>query len=82
MSEFKIEKGVPLLPKGSGRGPSPTKGTGFKALLNSMEVGDSVFRPGWNARRASGAVATATKDGGFKFAQRKVEGGIRIWRIE
>lgn len=79
MKDFKIDKGIPL--PDMAQGNHSRKGNGFKGLLCSMEVGDSVFRQGWSCARASGSVAPAKKESGFTFATRRVDGGVRIWRV-
>ena len=74
---IEIEKGVPL-PKRS-RGPGrPRSG---KYPFQQMEVGDSFLI----SNVASNSVACISgrwaKRTGFKFSQRKVEGGYRVWRV-
>lgn len=69
MSEYKIEKDVPIPPKNAGRGS--------KYPFPEMEVGDSILV---ELKQSSAATLTrAIPD--MKFATRKVEGGTRIWRI-
>lgn len=73
MTDFVIEKNIPLpLPRG--------KGSGIKAGLISMEVGDSVFFEGWTNARACGSVAGAKKNSDRQYTTRKVDGGVRVWR--
>lgn len=74
MTEFKIEKGVPLPPKKSG-------GRGRKHPFYEMEVGDSVLVVGKERNIVSGLVGNPSRKYGFKFATRAVEGGVRVWRI-
>ena len=70
-SEFKIEKAVPVPPKkGGGRAP--------KYPYRDLEVGDSFFVPGIKTTGAS----DAGKRLGLKFTQRRVDGGMRVWRVE
>lgn len=78
MTEYKIETNVPLPPKASGR---RVKGGGIKGLLTSMNVGDSIFLPGRTHAYASGTCTNAQKASGFKYTARKVDGGLRIWRV-
>lgn len=69
MSEYVIEKGVP-----------PIKGRtdGKTALLRQMEIGDSILvstdRVGENFR-------TCATFAQMKVSVRKVEGGVRVWRV-
>ena len=77
MSEFKIEKGVPL-PDQSSRG-----GRRGKYPWAELEVGDSFFVPGKTARQLGGANTGGRR--AFpdrRFVSRTVEGGTRIWRVE
>ncbi len=77
MNEVKIEKGVPLPPKASGL----RKGYS-KHPFAGMEVGDSVFYAGKKPSHIGGLYQKVTQSKGFKFTQRQVEGGIRVWRVE
>lgn len=79
MSEFKIDKGIPLPPRGA-------NGPRSRYPLADLEVGDSFFAPVVNGqeprellRRLSGLPATHKPK---RFAMRTVEGGVRVWRIE
>jgi len=76
MPEFKIEKGVPLPPKGTGR-----KNGTYKYPFRDMEVGDSFFVPITDRKQWFSTAAMKALPG-WKFAQRKVTGGIRVWRVE
>lgn len=76
---FEIEKGVPLLGKGSG---TPYAKWPFR----EMEVGDSFLCPiPATDKAACGRLSSAVSWWGTrhkqKFATRKVEGGVRVWRI-
>lgn len=71
-SAMKIEKGVPIPPKM--RVPR-------KAIFHQMEVGDSVFMPG-KKRNPLAYTVHIRRTRGWKFTSRKVEGGVRIWRVE
>jgi len=69
--ELKIEKGVPL----------PTsRGGGILTILRLCEVGDSILY-----KKTQGSAASLAKlvgsEKGWKFTTRKVDGGIRIWRV-
>lgn len=68
MSELKIEKGIPL----------PPVRPGISSTLRSTEVGDSVFLPGY---KTTGAVRGILANLTGKFAARKVDGGVRVWRV-
>jgi hypothetical protein len=71
---LKIEKGIPIPPDMRGM----TKGK-RKYPFAEMEVGDSILL---EQKKASGIGSYAQKClPGAKFSTRKVEGGIRIWRL-
>lgn len=75
MSEFKIEKGLPVV--GAKRGAKP------KYPFRKMEIGDSIFIDGDVGRVAAiTAHAFAHRNCEYKFMCRKVEGGYRIWRVK
>lgn len=75
-----IEKGVPL----------PTSRTMLKkpkskyAFMRSMVPGDSVFFPmrKWKEQPVRSAVYLLGKTEGWKMRVAKVDGGLRVWRIE
>lgn len=72
MSEFKIEKGVPI--------PQPKSGKvgGWARALADADIGDSVFLAGRNAKDVVGGVGNH----GNRWATvRTVEGGVRVWKI-
>ena len=79
---FKIEKGIPIpVSKTVTR-----QGRGRDRLYPwaEMQVGDSFFVPG-EAKRigvASHASAVCKRYAPKRFVSRKVEGGVRIWRVE
>lgn len=73
MSEFKIEKGIPV--------PSH-RGAPSKYPWEQMEVGDSFFVPAEDTTKNFGSLArTSGKRMGAKFTSRKLDGGWRVWRI-
>lgn len=76
MSEFKIEKGIPL----------PPSRRHSRYPFHEMEVNDSVFFPGVEQRTISGTAQSTGKSRGWRFATRKVvvDGvtGVRIWRVK
>lgn len=73
MSEFKIEKGIPVPGHGAVRSKYP-----FDAML----VGESfLVGPPTTLAQVSRAASKAGARMGRKFATRTVEGGVRVWRI-
>ena len=79
MTDYKIEKGVPL-PPGAGR-----KGRN-KYPWYEMEVGDSCFLPDADPRAVSQAASNvARRNNGLRFATRAVTEngvkGVRVWKI-
>lgn len=75
---FTIEKDIPVPSTGAGRPPIYP--------LGDMAAGDSFFVPlpeGKVLRELQGSVSRAAKaHAGKKFTTRKVEGGIRVWRVD
>lgn len=70
---FQIEKDVPM-PVSRSRYPFP-----------QMKVGDSFFVPETHvpARLMSAAISYAKRNTlAWKFAARRIDGGVRIWRIK
>jgi hypothetical protein len=77
MSEFKIEKDIPLPPRKSSSGRTA------KYPWRWMEVGDSFLVPGLErASQFSGRAGKTARTLGIKIATRKVDGGVRVWRIK
>ena len=74
MSEFKIEKGIPVPP------PKRELRSGVYAVLRSLDVGDSFVARG-KQDSVRGMACMAGKKYGRKFATRVVEGGVRVWRV-
>lgn len=81
--EFKIEKNVEQ--------PKPQSGRGLKYPFHKMEVSDSFFIPVaeekskvkiGNSIRAAARNASLRHKNTHRFSYRKVEGGVRVWRIE
>ena len=71
MSEFKVEKGIPI--------PSINNDSGFRETLRKLEVGDSFEIPD-DVKRVATWRASANTVGfriGAKFSWR----GRRVWRI-
>lgn len=74
-----IEKQIPM-PE-----PSTAFGQSRKYPFNEMEIGDSVLAEGFSSTKGCHPYNAAKVYGGRsgkKFSARKVEGGVRIWRIE
>lgn len=69
--DFQIERNIPIPPRMYG-----SKSTKYAFALQ-MEVGDSVLV---QTRPIASAISNRLKISGYKFATRKVEGGIRVWR--
>lgn len=78
MSEFKIEKNVPMPPRLSNPGKYPWR---------QMEVGDSFFAPGWTAGRFNNNIQrvrlAVLPDSKWKCRTVTENGieGVRVWRI-
>lgn len=72
---MKIEKGIPA--------PEDNLGSA-KYPYSEMEIGDSVFFDVnlHDQNKARIAARVYSHRTGKKFTARKVEGGVRIWRIE
>ena len=81
MSEYKIEKGIPLAPK--------TQLRRSRYPFSQMEVGDSFFVPveadvelGLLHHRVHSCASYMGKRLGRKFTTRSNETGVRVWRTE
>lgn len=73
---YEIEKNVPLLEKAAGRKA--------KYPLASMEVGDSFVVPLKYPKQRSPVHSVASifgKKHGRKFTTRRIDNGVRVWRI-
>jgi hypothetical protein len=69
--KYKIEKNIPISKHGK---------TGkWSSIENQMEVGDSILLS--NRKEAQG-ISTAFKRKGYKALTRKVDNGIRVWKVE
>lgn len=77
---FKIEKNIPVPPKGNKKKKSR------KYPLDKMEVGDSFFIKGYTLKKYRNISSTIflhkKRNPGAVFTVRKMEGGIRVFRIE
>lgn len=72
---FKIEKNVNIDDSYDG-------GSRISWPWRYMEVGDSVFFGPDLADKAQIRCHVHGKQAGMKFKSRKVDGGIRVWRVE
>tara|TARA_R100001198_G_scaffold60418_1_gene35017 strand:- start:4393 stop:4638 length:246 start_codon:yes stop_codon:yes gene_type:complete len=70
--ELQIEKNIPLPPVNRGRQSK------YDFVLQ-MQQGDSVLAP---TQHVASALVARLRTVGYKAATRKVEGGIRVWRIQ
>ena len=69
--KYKIEKNIPISAHGK---------TGkWSSIENKMEVGDSVLVS--NRKEAVG-ISTAVKRKGYTVVTRKVDNGVRVWKVE
>jgi hypothetical protein len=72
--DYVIEDGIEI--------PKPRRGRkGEKYPLSRLLVGQSFFVAG-QEKSFLGSIARSNKYAGKKFITRKVEGGVRVWRIE
>lgn len=69
-SPFKIEKGIPQVPRANTLYP-------FKA----MEVGDSFALPSTRKSRVGAAAVAFSRGGSVRFSIRKHGDGHRCWRV-
>lgn len=74
MSQVQIEKGIPVPPR---FGPLAAVQRGL------MEVGDSYFIKGENAASERNRVHSWRQHNRpeWSFSVRRVEGGVRVWRV-
>ena len=81
--KFEIKSGVPIPPRGRGRGAK------YRYPWDQMKVGDS-FDSGRKPPKKGKAVSLAlngttwakTRGKNWKFAQRTVNGSMHVWRIK
>ena len=69
MGSFKIEKNIPI----------PPRRDCAASVIDKMEIGDSVLCK--NQTEATAIRMTATRHN-RRISQRKVKGGIRVWRTK
>lgn len=67
---YTVDKGVPL-PKSASQAKYP---------WSEMAVGDSFFVPSMT-ESARGGLTSIAKSRGIKISTRKMDGGIRVWRV-
>ena len=75
-----IEKDVPIPIARHKDGDSK----GLRAALSAMEIGDSFFYPTKDPVRCGvrSQICRVSKETHKNFTTRKVDGGIRVWRLE
>jgi hypothetical protein len=73
---LKIEKNIPVPGKATGSRTSP-----LRVAVLTMECGDSVLVMGKKTNEVSARLSYLQKFSGRKFTSRKVEGGVRVWRV-
>jgi hypothetical protein len=67
-----IERGIPITPQ-----PRAT----VKYPWHEMEIGDSFLMEGKDTKTASANASATGSRIGKKFSCRKVDGGVRVWRL-
>ena len=70
MAEFEIEKNVPIPPRKGGK-------TG-KYPWRELKCGDSFFVP----KRKHVDPPSDMKKQGYQFTFRRMDGGVRVWRVK
>lgn len=70
-SEFKIERNIPI-----------HRHRHTKFPFAEMEIGDSFLLPDATSTNAATPAYKWAKANGWKFTARKLEKGVRVWRIE
>lgn len=70
---FVIQKNIPLAAK------APRRATSKYAFVIDMDIGDSVLVK--NEKQAA-AMYAAAKHHNVRMARRRVDGGVRLWRVE
>jgi len=71
--KYKIEKNIPISAHGHNRSGHWTK------IIKEMEVGDSVVV---KDRKKANSITLSIKRLGYKPITRKVDNGIRVWKME
>jgi hypothetical protein len=74
MSEFKIEKGVPIPERRHGKGKYPWA---------SLKIGDSFFVPGlYSSAQMASSIGFQRQKTGREHVCRKEGEGVRVWRTK
>jgi heme/copper-type cytochrome/quinol oxidase subunit 2 len=76
MSEYEIEKDIPIPAMSAPRGRKE------KYPWSTLDVGHSFFVPDVSAKRMQSTASKAAARTGRTFVARNVEGGVRVWRYE
>lgn len=78
---YQIEKNIPIPPKASGR---PSGRQNEPLPIFQMQVGDSILVADKSQNNICALVSHYTKNmvKPFKFETRRVEGGVRVWRVQ
>ena len=71
--KYKIEKNIPISAHGHNGSGHLTK------IIKEMEVGDSVLV---KDRRKANSFTLTIKRQGYNAVTRKVDNGIRVWKVE
>lgn len=72
---YQIEKNIPIPGHGNSGDQLET--------LRALEIGDSfLILPPTTTNNVGGKMARVTRQTGREFAQRKVDGGVRVWRVK
>jgi hypothetical protein len=79
-TDFKIESGIPIPPRASGKGGR----SGSKYPIRQLQVGESVFIEGKPTKVASAIQSAKKADSTYAFTSRVVtedeKVGVRVWR--
>ena len=81
MSDYKIDRGIPIPPLRDKRPRRDKYGT-TKEVLSQMEVGDSFFVGGTAATDVLDKFYNPANRMGIRITARRVDGGVRVWRIK
>ena len=69
--KYKIEKNIPISEHGK-------KGK-WSSIGKQMQIGDSVLV---NSRKEAVSISVVLKRTGYKAVTRKVDNGVRVWKVE
>jgi len=70
---YKIEKNIPA--------PGPAPQSIRKYPFDKMQIGDSFFVPGGNQNSIATSATNQLNRYGRRYTTRKMDGGVRVWRI-